>query len=355
MNTPSQLLLGGPRGRRLCLELAIELSPDIRHSVFQLAYDLDPASGTSRVTIFAATDGTAEPYLHWSPAELAAAISSLDLTHLEGCTIEGALQRSVAAARYWQEPDGEDFLAGLPEICEALLPIAEQVASLPAMQWLREPRRITQWAIDWRTGEDRATLPREPRHTLAKWARDQRAEELLAARDRPQDPRANFSGTWWSIPLGVISTVGQIPAALSLVEDPLGWEEATVIPVRGIGTTYEIWDADDWVALCRKYPLEVSASRRHDWFRTTGRNGRWILPDWERVADEWDAVHLTGLGYISSAGRELSVGSDTSTVIAGWDPDRTYWLTDVAREWEGPRQAWHRSSVQNETWTQLPE
>ena len=42
-------------------------------------------------------------------------------------------------------------------------------------------------------------------------------------------------------------------------------------------------------------------------------------------------------------GRALPVSPDTATVMAGWDPDSTLWLTDVAREREGPRQSWHRA------------
>ena len=152
-----------------------------------------------------------------------------------------------------------------------------------------------------------------------------------------------MSGTWWSIPLGLIRTVGHIPAGLNLVEDPEGWDKAAVIPVRGTGRTFEIRTAEDWISLCRAYPLEVTASRRYDWFQTTGREGRWVIPDWEQVAAEWDAVHLTVLGYLSSATRALQVDADTASVIAGWDPDGTLWLTGAAREDDIPRQEWRRT------------
>jgi hypothetical protein len=89
---------------------------------------------------------------------------------------------------------------------------------------------------------------------------------------------------------------------LNLVEDSFGGEVATAIPVRGVGRTLEIRRPEDWTSLCRRFPLEVTASRRHVWFSTTGRDGRWLIPDWERVADEWDAVHLTVHGYLSGAG-----------------------------------------------------
>lgn len=144
--------------------------------------------------------------------------------------------------------------------------------------------------------------------------------------------------------------------ALELVEDSLGWEAATVIPVRGAGRILEIASAHDWAALCCRFPREVTASRRHDWFRVTGRDGRWLIPDWPRVAREWDAVHLTTLGYLEAATRLIEIDDEYATVLAGWEPDLTLWLTDCARELsadgeaESAREEWRRAP--NETaWT----
>lgn len=353
--TPSMdLLLHGPRGRRLCLELAMQLDPDVKTAAFWLAYELDSGRGTSRALLTASSSGDiAAPPSAPSSEELAARLASLDFAGLENERIQAALERSVDSARYWQEPDGEDVLAGLPVITAALVPVAEQLMAAPGIQWYSQPRRVEQWAIDWRSSSDPAPLPENPLQTLAEWGRKERAEEERAARELPNDPRANVSGTWWSIPHGLVHTVGQVPAALSLVEDSLGWEHATTVPVRGAGRTLEIRTATDWVTLCRRFPLEVSASRRHDWYRATGRQGRWVIPDWEHVASEWDAVHLTVLGYLNGAMRALQVDTQTATVIAGWDPDSTIWLTDVARESEGPRQAWHRAS-HGDRWTPVP-
>ena len=55
------------------------------------------------------------------------------------------------------------------------------------------------------------------------------------------------------------------------------------------GRVLEIRCAEDWLRLCRAHPLEVSASRRHDWYRTTGMVGPWVIPDWSTVAQEADA------------------------------------------------------------------
>lgn len=349
---PEELLLG-PRGRRLCLELAMASDAQIQACVFWVGYSLDPGAGQSRVLLTATAGDASEPLPIPSPGDLVADLEVLDLQHIGGVEIEKALVRAVDAARYWQEPDGEDVLASLPEVVEALRPVAHYIAGMEAMLRWMEPRQPEQWAIDWRSEEDPAPLPREPRQALSKWGRETREDEARAAKERPTDPHAAWSGNWWVVPHGTIRSVGRIPLGLDLVEDSFGWEHATAIPVRGVGRTYEVRTEADWVFLCREYPLEVTASRRHDWFRTTGRAGRWVIPDWEKVAEHWDAVHLTVLAYLSSAGRALEVDADRSAVIAGWDPDVTLWLTDVARELGPPRQQWARTADQ-EDWVCEP-
>ncbi|WP_226047158.1 hypothetical protein, partial [Klebsiella pneumoniae] len=72
--------------------------------------------------------------------------------------------------------------------------------------------------------------------------------------------------------MGLQQTVDRVPAALDLVEDEMGWVDAWVTPVHGPGRTLEITGAEDWIALCREHPLEVSASRRGDWYQVTGRD-----------------------------------------------------------------------------------
>lgn len=344
MKTEPGLLLEGPRGRRLCLELATELDSGVRSAVFHLGYDLDPGKGNSTV-MFALSSSSSDggtPSEDPSVEGLATTLLSIDTSSITDENVARALERAVGTARYWQEPDGEDVLAGIPAIADALRPIAGQVLATHAGQTWSQEHQAGQWAIDWRSAEDPAPLPRNPQEVLNRWAEEIRADEAQAAQDRPDSVYANVSGNWWSFPLGLLRTTGAIPAALNLVEDSMGWQEATTIPVYAAGRTFEIRTATDWSALCRRFPLDVTASRRHDWFRTVGRDGPWVIPDWQRVANEWDAVHLTTMGYLNTAGRALDVDADTATVLAGWDPDSTLWLTDVVREAETPRQTWSR-------------
>lgn len=344
MRSTAELILEGPRGRRLCLELAKDLNSDISTAVFQLEHGVEVVTGASGVQLIPTAECGAVSFPVSSLEQLSAALASLDLTDLDTGRIQAALARSVDSARYWQEPDGADVLAGHPIIRAALSPLAEHLASSPIMEWFAEPRGTDQWAIDWRSAAAWAPLQQDPQQTLRQWAGRVRAEEKQAARERPRDPHADWTGTWWSVPLELVKTVGRLPASLNLVEDGFGWKQATAIPICGRGQTFEVRSEEDWILLCRAFPREVTASRRHDWFRATGRDGRWVIPDWERVASKWDAVHLTTLCYLSSATRALPVDTETASVIAGWDPGSTIWLTDVAREGDGPRQYWNLDS-----------
>ena len=122
---------------------------------------------------------------------------------------------------------------------------------------------------------------------------------------------------------------------LALVEDSLGWREARCWPValrsdtlRSGVRSYEIAGPRQWTDLVGRYPLDVSRSRRHDWWRVSGWAGPWLIPAFAAVARDYDAVHLSAAAYLTTAGRALAVGG-ARTMLAGWDPDQSYWLTDI--------------------------
>lgn len=375
MGLDAQSLLAGPRGRRLCLELACLLDERIGLGAMQLGAELDTSVAIHSILLFGAVDGadtedddtgqdgrtppgTVEE-LAQDLAELDLAVLDLtvpDLTTLDAASTGGDHQRgahllhrslsaSVEAAMYWQEPDGQDALAALPEIREAMVPLAHRVAAAaPVMGW-DHPCASQQWILRWsRPGSPDDS---DPHRDVHRWAAGTQESEATARAERPRDPRAAWSGSWWSTPLGLQQTVDRVPAALDLVEDEMGWVDAWVTPVHGPGRTFEITGAEDWIALCREHPLEVSASRRGDWYRVTGRDGRWVVPDWEQVAPQWDAVHLTVAGYLQAATRALEVDADTASVIGGWDPGSTYWLTSAVPAVTGDVQRWRH---QDEGW-----
>ena len=123
------------------------------------------------------------------------------------------------------------------------------------------------------------------------------------------------------MPQPLLSHESLIRPGLAPVEDGLGWREAHCWPVEPQpgARIYEISGPDRWAELVDRYPVDVTRSRRHDWWRVTHWAGIWLIPDFAAVASGYDAVRLSVAGYLTTAGRDLPVG-EARTVLAGWDP-----------------------------------
>lgn len=342
------LLVRGPRGRRMLLEYAIASErihdPEYREDsfsagVFVASYYLDPGKGTS-VQLIGDVDTELTDI---APAEVGRRLASVPLAEVTPGLLRDCLAEAVDSARYWQEPDGSDVLAATDELQAQLRRVAEHVAASPHTAWWGEQiAERSQWQVEWYDAPPHA-VPTEPL-TLLCTVRDQLIEEeLIARRERPSDVTANFSGNWWSRPPWELPSTTRAlfdgsPAGLWFVEDSLGWEQADT---RRLGMPaglriYEIDTAQAWADLCARFPIEVTAQERHDWYSTTGRDGAWVIPDWAKVAEHYDAVHLQVGAYLSAAGAAIPVDEQTATVIAGWDPDETFWFTPNVRYIDEP-------------------
>ncbi|MDY0909190.1 hypothetical protein [Microbacterium sp. CFBP9034] len=344
MTLDAALLLAGPRGRRLCLEYATaaaresgtQAGRDAATAVFWAAHALEGESSTS---VLFTSDGSpptgAVPAVR--PEEAASALDSIALPSPSAESLRDALGASVDRAMYWQPPDGADVLASTAPVRGSLARVAELVAASPHAGWWATPVELDdQWAVPW---EGSGRPPADPGSVLAAWREGVAADEIRAARERPADPNAPWSGMWWSMPPTELShstrgIAGGAPAGLWLVEDSPGWEAATATPLDAFpGRVIEIHGPEEWIDLCRRHPLPVTASRRHDWFRVTGRDGDWVMPDWSRVAEEADGVHVSVACYLATAGRLLDLEDGRASVMAGWAPDTTWWFAGVsARE-----------------------
>jgi hypothetical protein len=295
--------------------------------------------------------------------DVRAALAITDLTGLTECgRLHEALLAAVDSARYWQEPDDVDQVLTDDAVADMLLPVAGAVTAAPAAGWWAEPLcRDDQPAVAWEFTDPPLTTGTHGR--LVQWRTDTLIDDERAARERPRDPTAAWGGHWWSTPAGqrlvvttrtrpALAADGFAPVGLLLVEDEMGWRTARSWPVHppaDVGVL-ELTRPADWVALVARYPLAVTASRRHDWWRTTGWDGEWLVPDWTAVAEDYDGVHLTVDGYLSTAGRALSVpGTDARTLLGGWDPDAIWWLTDVLPGLGEPTD-WHRRDDESPRW-----
>jgi len=311
-----EALLAGPRGRRLCWTLVDEL----------------------RLWLQAHVPESAGPgYL---AAEVAAVIARDDVDAIartqDPVAFLEVLCESMSWAWYWQEPEDWDRRLADRRVSETLRPVAEALGSAAAAQWWTTPMEpATQFEVRFEDPK-RPTPPPERLDAdsgLVQWRGDALALERRAE-SFPDDPTARYSGRWWSTPAlsGLLHSTRAFgsagPVGLALGEDFLGWTSALCRAVTppSDASIFEIRGPDDWVELVERYPFAVPRSRRHDWWRATGLDTHWVIPDYLAAAADYDGIHLTVQGYLSTAGRALPVGN-SDTLLAGWDPDATWWLT----------------------------
>ncbi len=88
---------------------------------------------------------------------------------------------------------------------------------------------------------------------------------------------------------------------------------------------FEIHGPNDWHRLCVEYPAEGNSGRHAgnepDFSRDAGR----LVPDWSKVARDWDAIHLSFGGYLTS--EQVRVESEHGwTYHWAWGHEGTLWL-----------------------------
>ena len=344
-------LLSGPRGRRLCWS----------------ALDAQSFQRTGRCELHRIEDGGRGRVL---PA-LQRVIAETDLGRFASSgDVVGFLELasdSVDRARYWQEPDEVDEALADQELIDVLRPVAEAITGSPASAWwssgiVLEDQVLVEWKGD---GAPRPRL-NGVAAVLASW-------KARAVSDEVRLRDQHVSGVWSSSPACALTleeairvgsdvpalnrTTRSLPSlgavGLLLEEDNFGTPSARCWPVRTSRSprVFEICGDHEWRRLTERYPIEVTFGRRGNWDQATGRTGRWLLPDWSLVVQDYDAVHLSAMAYFAASGRVLALERDVATLIAGWNADETYWLTDVLAfegaptDWAAadhhPSRTWH--------------
>ena len=83
---------------------------------------------------------------------------------------------------------------------------------------------------------------------------------------------------------------------------------------------YEIQGPEDWHELCLRYPAAGTNAQ--------GRNDGRLTPDWGAAATDWNAVHLSFGGLLTS----LQVKNESAegwSMLTFQDAETTYWLNNV--------------------------
>jgi hypothetical protein len=320
-------LLSGPRGRELCARLT-GLAPP-RAGVL-----LVPVPGPAG----ASPPAGAEPPGQDDEEQPAPLPPDRD----DPLAVIPALADVIEGACYWGGPPAADPL-GHADVIAELRPAAARLAGSAGCRWWwsgldRGTQRYVQWT---------ARQPAPELASAAEMLRNADAEvgedERRMSRYRHLPAGSGVNGPWWTCP-SVLSTtrrLGRLGAVLLAgQEDGFGDTDAVVWPLAVTGTArvLEVGGAQAWQRLVAAYPRPATATYRHTW-AWTGWDGEWLVPRWPAVARDWDGVHLSVAGYLSTAGRALPVGT-ARTLLAGWNPDETYWLTDVLTP-SSQERAWH--------------
>ncbi|WP_244461494.1 hypothetical protein [Rhodococcus sp. ZPP] len=290
------LVLASPRGRFFCANVAYMCGADER---------------------------AARPRTLADVLEVIEAVDVRAMSGLSELNLLNALAFATDCARYWQPPDEEDVMFATPDTVAALRPVAAAVLETPLTRWWAEPVDLDNQRMIVRLPSNEewpeSTLPyRSTAVGLDQWRDHVLADEAQFRTWRAERPDNDIGGEWWSTPLpsAVLETsrarhdVGALE--LLLEEDSFGGDEARVWPVtvRRTPRVYEITNPTDWARLVDAYPLAVRESKRSDWFHTTGEYHDWFIPDWAAVADDYDAVHLTLHGYLTTPGLAIPLAGN---------------------------------------------
>lgn len=124
------------------------------------------------------------------------------------------------------------------------------------------------------------------------------------------------------------------------------------LPVLPGARVFEVHRPDDWARLVLDHP-RPAADGQEGW-ELPGRNQhrthvealagvpgqralrhevrRHLVPDWRSVADDYDGVHLSWAGFLTTEGCITDLGGGDVAMLRYWSSERTLWLRDVFGE-----------------------
>ena len=137
-------------------------------------------------------------------------------------------------------------------------------------------------------------------------------------------------------------------SAWELDADPVSrWS----LPVQPGARVLEIHGPQDWAMLVTTHP---ATGRTHPEWELPGPNQhpgeltrlmavpgqraartsilRHLVPDWASVAADYDGIHLSWAGFLTSEGLVSDLGDGDVAMLRYWFSERTHWLADVFGE-----------------------
>ena len=90
---------------------------------------------------------------------------------------------------------------------------------------------------------------------------------------------------------------------------------------------YEIHDARDWFSLVDRFATQAKILHLDNWIfsEDPALESSWI-PDWQKVAGEFDGVYLSPAAYLGVSYSFIELEDGRATFLSGWSPGATFWL-----------------------------
>jgi len=221
----------------------------------------------------------------------------------------------------------------LIEAADALREVAEAIGKTPATRWWWEPPPYAEQR--W-ISEPGLRPPRGEQ--LAGGIQAATRADSITEHGFSRRGKTPTAGLWWSslIDPDVLRSTrrGETEMAVALacrdghVFYPTDYVDVWALQINPTAKVYEVGSLADWVELVRRYPRDVTDTRGAEWDHWADGSGPWLLPDWPRVAEDWDGVHVSVGGYLAASYQPTAAAGGRS-LLAGWDPDETLWLRDV--------------------------
>lgn len=244
---------------------------------------------------------------------------------------------------------GEDeWLWGLTAMAaDELVPVADLLLSCSAARhWWRPVVRDDQRILAF--DSDGAFLGKDLRGAVTDATTRHKADNAARVRSRRGERKRlrdeakglRYGAHWWSTPTLSVRSVSAGPfegipsiELLDFVDSGSLSGLATVIRFSAdpTATIYEVTGPEDWAALVERYPMDSTGTHDGEWRYWGGVSEPWLLPDWNKIADDYAGIHVTIGGYLASSGKAMRVG-DSYTMLAGWVPDGTLWLRDISTQ-----------------------
>lgn len=209
---------------------------------------------------------------------------------------------TVSDWNWW--PEIQVIAPALPALAPKLRAVAEELTQSPATASWWQPLDRAQQIWVHRPG----SIPAE--HSVHA--------DLTQLHPWASKPRRGF---WTSTALPPLASMWVLSGEESDVSPRAVWR----LPLLDATNVWEIDSPRSWIELCERYPDDTTTTYGKQWRKWGLAQDRVVTPNWGQVAQDWDGVHLSMGGLLTTEGVPLDLGQ-VGSMIQGWTCEGTLWL-----------------------------